>query len=145
MWKEFREFAVKGNVVDLAVGVIIGGAFGKIVSSIVSDIVMPPFALLLGKVNFTNRFITLSGKHYSSLAAAQSGGAVTINYGLFINNVIEFLIVAFVLFIVVKQINRLRRQQVPKEPSEKDCPYCISRISIKATRCPNCTSNLSSK
>ena len=148
--KEFKEFAVKGNVIDMAVGIIIGAAFGKIVSSLVSDVVMPPIGLLLGKVDFSNLFVQLSagpgGMWFESLAEAQKAGAATINYGLFINTIINFIIVAFVIFLVVKQVNRLKREPqkvAPPPPSTKECPFCVSNISIKATRCPNCTSQLS--
>jgi len=142
MWKEFKDFIARGNVVDLAVGIIIGLAFGKIVTSLVNDIIMPPIGLLLGKVDFTNLFINLSGKPYATLAAAQEAGAATINYGVFINTIIEFLIVALVVFLLVKQINKLMKPAAPAEPTTKDCPYCFSAIPIKATRCPNCTSQL---
>ncbi len=140
MFKEFREFAIKGNVVDLAVGVIIGTAFGQIVNSLVNDIVMPPFSLLLGKVNFLNLYINLSGKHFNSLIEAKAAGAITINYGVFINTIINFILVSFALFLVIKQINRLRRQPQKAEPNTKQCPYCFSNIPLPATRCPNCTS-----
>ena len=139
MFKEFRDFAMKGNVIDLAVGVIIGVAFGKIVSSLVSDILMPPIGVLLGSVDFSNFFFNLSGKSYDSLASAKAAGAPTVNYGLFINNVIDFIIVAFAIFILVRQINRFKSQPAP---SIKECPYCISKIPLKASRCPNCTSQL---
>jgi large conductance mechanosensitive channel len=142
MFKEFRDFAMRGNVVDLAVGVIIGAAFGKIVSSLVADILMPPLGLVLGQVDFSNLFINLSGTHYDSIAQAKAAGAATLNYGLFINNIIDFLIVAFAMFIVVRQVNRLTAKPVPT-PTTKPCPYCISTIPLKATRCPNCTSDLS--
>jgi len=144
--KEFKEFAVKGNVVDLAIGIIIGTAFGKIVTSLVSDIIMPPIGLLLGKVDFSNLYLNLSGQQYESLKAAQAAGASTINYGLFINVIIDFIIVAFVMFLVVKQMNRLKRQPepvTPVAPNTKECPFCFTNIPIKATRCPNCTSQLS--
>jgi len=144
MWKEFKEFILRGNVVDLAVGIIIGAAFGKIVTSFVNDILMPPIGLLLGRVNFANLFINLSGQPYASLADAQAAGAATINYGLFINTVIDFLIVAVVIFLVVRVVNRLRRkpEAAPAAPTTKECPYCYTAIPIKATRCPNCTSQL---
>jgi large conductance mechanosensitive channel len=143
MLKEFKEFAVRGNVVDLAVGVIIGGAFGKIVSSLVDDIIMPPLGMMIGRVDFTNLFIDLSGKNYESLAQAKEAGAATINYGLFLNNVLSFLLVAFAVFLLVKQINRIRRgDEKPAEATTKECPYCLSPIPIKATRCPHCTSDL---
>jgi large conductance mechanosensitive channel len=143
MLKEFKEFAVRGNVVDLAVGVIIGGAFGKIVSSLVDDVIMPPLGMMIGRVDFTNLFIDLSGKGYQSLAQAKEAGAATINYGLFLNNVLSFLLVAFAVFLLVKQINRIRRgDEKPAEATTKECPYCLSPIPIKATRCPHCTSDL---
>ena len=142
MFKEFKEFVMRGNVMDLAIGIIIGAAFGKIITSFVSDILMPPIGLVLGKVDFTNLFMTLSGGHYDTLKAAKDAGAVTINYGVFLGILIDFLIVAFVIFFVIKQINRLKR--TPEEaPDSRDCPFCVSSISIKATRCPNCTSELS--
>jgi large conductance mechanosensitive channel len=141
--KEFKEFAMRGNVIDLAIGVIIGGAFGKIVTSFVNDILMPPFGLLLGKVDFSNLYINLSGGHYDSLAQAQEAGAVTLNYGLFLNTVIDFVIIAFVIFLLVKQINKLERPaEAPSQAATKECPYCYSSISFKATRCPACTSQL---
>jgi large conductance mechanosensitive channel len=142
MWKEFKDFIARGNVLDLAVGIIIGLAFGKIVTSLVNDIVMPPIGLLLGKVDFNNLFINLSGKSYATLAAAKEAGAATINYGVFINTIIEFLIVALVVFLLVKQINKMTRKPEPAAPTTKECPYCFSAIAIKATRCPNCTSQL---
>ncbi|HZP00253.1 MAG TPA: large conductance mechanosensitive channel protein MscL [Terriglobia bacterium] len=144
MLKEFKEFAMKGNVVDMAVGIIIGAAFGGIVTSLVNDILMPPIGLLLGKVDFSNLFIVLKGDTYPTLAAAKQAGATTLNYGLFVNTVINFLIVAFAIFLVVKQVNRLRRQPapVPAAPTTKECPYCCSIIPIKAVRCPSCTSEL---
>jgi large conductance mechanosensitive channel len=144
MLKEFREFALKGNVIDMAIGVIIGAAFGKIVSSIVSDILMPPIGLLMGKVDFASLFITLSGGPYPSLTAAKAAGAPTINYGVFLQTILDFVIVAFVVFLLVKQVNWLRRQpQVsPAPPTTKDCPHCLSSIPIKATRCAHCTSEV---
>ena len=149
MMKEFREFAIKGNVVDMAVGIIIGAAFGTIVKSLVADVIMPPIGLLLGNVDFANLFIVLRqgaevAAPYASLADAQAAGAVTLNYGMFINTVISFLIVAFAVFMVIKNINRLKREQEtpPAEPTTKDCPYCASTIPIKAKKCPNCTSEL---
>ncbi len=141
MLKEFKEFAMRGNVIDLAVGVIIGTAFGKIVTSLVNDIIMPPIGFVLGNVDFTNLFVALDRGAYASLADAQTAGAPTLNYGLFINTVIDFLIVAFVIFLLIRTINRLHKP-APAEAKIKDCPYCFSTISIKATRCPHCTSQL---
>jgi large conductance mechanosensitive channel len=148
MLKEFRDFALRGNVVDLAVGFILGGAFGTIVSSLVNNILMPPIGFLLGGVDFSNLFIIIKegniAGHYNSLADAQAAGAISINYGLFLNSVISFVIVAFTMFMLVKVMNKLKRQQ--EEPvavkEVKDCPYCFSSIPIKATRCPNCTSEI---
>jgi large conductance mechanosensitive channel len=140
MLKEFRDFAMRGNVVDLAVGVIIGGAFGKIVSSLVSDVIMPPIGMLLGNVDFSKLAITLQDASVN--ASGKAIPAVTLNYGAFINTVIDFVIVAFVIFMVIKQMNRLKKEPPPKEPTEKDCPKCCSHIPIKATRCPQCTSEL---
>jgi large conductance mechanosensitive channel len=143
MLKEFREFALKGNVVDLAVGVIIGAAFGKITTSFVSDIIMPPIGLVLGKVDFSNLFISLSGQHYASLAEAKAAGAATLNYGLFINNIIDFLIVAFALFVLVRQINRARKRLVHEAtPTERACPFCLTAVPIQATKCKACTADL---
>ncbi|HEX7579183.1 MAG TPA: large conductance mechanosensitive channel protein MscL [Thermoanaerobaculia bacterium] len=142
MLKEFREFAVKGNVIDLAIGVVIGAAFGKIVSSFVSDLLMPPVGLLLGKVDFSNLFINLSSKPAETLAEAKKAAIPTLNYGVFLNTTIDFLIVAFAIFLVVKQVNRLKREPapVPQEPTTKDCPQCCTPVPIKAIRCPHCTS-----
>lgn len=148
MFKEFKEFAMRGNVVDMAVGIIIGGAFGTIVKSLVSDVMMPPLGLLLGGVDFSDLFITLkqgaTAGPYLTLAAAQAAGAVTISYGLFINSVISFLIVAFAVFLLIKGINRAQRAKEvpPAEPTTKDCPYCATPIPLKALRCPHCTSEL---
>ncbi len=142
MLKEFREFAVKGNVVDLAVGIVMGVAFGAIVTSLVNDIIMPPIGLLLGRINFADLFINLSGTAYPSLKAAKDAGAATINYGNFLNTIINFIIVAFVMFLLIRQINRLKKQPAPAEPNTKECQYCQSTIPIKATRCPHCTSQL---
>lgn len=150
MLKDFREFAMRGNVVDLAVGVIIGGAFGKIVDSLVKDVIMPPIGLLLGNVDFSNLFVVLkqgvkAAGPYETLKAAQDAGAVTLNLGLFFNVVISFVIVAFSVFILVRTLNRLRREEAPAaeaEPTTKDCPYCYTAIPLKATRCPHCTSQL---
>ncbi|MDP8229766.1 MAG: large-conductance mechanosensitive channel protein MscL [Candidatus Gorgyraea atricola] len=145
MIQEFKEFAVRGNVIDMAVGILIGAAFGKIVSSFVADIIMPPIGLITGKLDFSNLYINLSGGVYNSLAEAKAQGAATINYGVFINNVISFLVAAICVFILVKQINNLRRKEDTGSivPTQKSCPYCFSSISIKATRCPLCTSQLS--
>lgn len=144
MWQEFKKFIARGNVMDLAIGVIIGGAFSAIVTSLVNDIIMPPIGLLLGKVDFGNLFIDLSGTGYESLAAAQEAGAATINYGLFINAVINFLIVALVIFLVVRQLNKMAKPAppTPSEPTTRKCPYCLSEIPLRATRCPACTSQL---
>lgn len=141
MLKEFKEFAIKGNAFELAVGIVIGAAFSTIVNSLVNDIIMPPFSLILGKVNFVNLYINLSGVSYSSLDEAKKAGAITINYGAFINNVIIFLIISFVLFLFIKQINLFRRSP-NQAPNNKQCPFCFSTIALKATRCPNCTSEL---
>ena len=144
MFREFREFARRGNVVDLAVGIIIGAAFGKIVSSLVNDLLMPPIGLLLGRVDFSNLFINLSGQPYASLAEAKAAGAPTINYGVFLNTVIDFVIVAFAIFLLVRFINRLARQReaAPAAPTTRECPFCMSSVSVRATRCPYCTSAL---
>ena len=144
MLKEFKKFAMRGNVVDMAVGIIIGAAFGKIVASFVKDIIMPPIGLLLGDVDFSNLFVNLSEGSYATLAQAQEAGAATLNYGAFINTVVDFLIVAFAIFIVIRQMNRLKQpaEAAPAEPTTKDCPFCLSAIPIKASRCPNCTSEL---
>jgi large conductance mechanosensitive channel len=143
MFKEFRDFAARGNVIDLAVGVIIGAAFGKIVTSAVDDLIMPPIGMALGRVDFKDLFVALNGAAYPSLAAAKAAGAPILAYGNFINTIIQFLIVAFVIFMMVRQINRLKTPapSAPKDES-RDCPFCISRISRKAARCPNCTSAL---
>lgn len=143
MWKEFRKFIARGNVLDLAVAVIIGGAFNAIVQSLVNDVVMPPIGLVLGRVDFSNLYINLSDTTYVSLAAAQEAGAPTINYGMFINNLINFIIVAFVVFMLVRQVNKLyKKPEPPKPPTTRDCPICFTTIPVKATRCPNCTSHL---
>jgi len=144
MLKEFKEFAMRGSVLDLAIGVILGAAFGGIVTSFVNDILMPPIGLLLGNVDFSNLFIILKGPASATLAEAKDAGAVTLNYGVFINTLINFLIVAFVIFLLVKQINRLQRKEEapPAEPTTKECTYCFTQIPIQATRCPNCTSEL---
>lgn len=142
MFKEFKEFAMKGNVVDMAIGIIIGAAFGKIVTSMVNDVIMPPIGKLLGNLDFTNLFLALNGQHYDSLAAAKTAGAPTINYGLFINSVIDFLIVAFVIFLLVKQMNRLKKEAPAAAPTTRECPYCLSSIPLKATKCSACTSEV---
>ncbi len=143
MLGEFKKFIMRGNVLDMAVGIIIGAAFGAIITSLVNDIIMPPIGLALGKVDFSNLFINLSGTSFATLADAKKAGAATINYGVFINTVISFLIVASVIFLVIKQVNRLTaKPPAPAEPATKECPYCVSTIPIKATRCPNCTSEL---
>jgi large conductance mechanosensitive channel len=150
MFKEFKEFAMRGNVIDMAVGIIIGAAFGTIVKSLVGDMIMPPVGLLLGNVDFSNLFIVLkegaAAGPYATLAEAQAASAVTLNYGLFINTIISFLIVAFCMFLMIRSMNKLKRQEVAPqaEPTTKECPRCFSMIPIKATRCPNCTSELSS-
>ncbi len=144
MLKEFKEFAIKGNVIDLAVGVVIGGAFGKIVTSFVNDIIMPLVGTLVGGMDFSNYFIALDGKDYLSLAAAQDVGAPTLNYGMFIQNIVDFLIIAFAIFIAVKWINKLKKTEepAPVEVTTKECPYCFTEIPLAATRCPHCTSEL---
>ena len=144
MLKEFKAFAMRGSVIDLAVGVIIGAAFGQIISSLVANIIMPPIGMLLGGVDFANMFFVLSGGSYATLADAQAAGAVTINYGLFLNAVIDFIIVALVLFLLLRPINKLTSEPepAPTEPTTKECPYCYTSIPIKASRCPNCTSEL---
>ncbi|TLY41674.1 MAG: large conductance mechanosensitive channel protein MscL [Nitrospirae bacterium] len=144
MLKEFKEFAMRGNVLDMAVGIIIGAAFGKIISSLVNDVIMPPIGLLLGNVDFSNLFINLSGQPYASLAAAKAAGAPVVAIGVFLNSVFDFLIVAFVIFLLIRQVNRTKRQtEVPAvAPITRDCPFCWSSIPMKATRCPHCTSEL---
>jgi large conductance mechanosensitive channel len=144
MLREFREFVMRGNVLDLAIAVIIGGAFGKIVTSFVNDVIMPPIGLLLGGVDFTNLFIALDGNSYESLEAAKAAGAATLNYGVFLNTVIDFVIVAFAIFMIIKSANRMKKptSEAAAAPTTKECPYCFSTIPIKATRCPNCTSQL---
>ena len=148
MLKEFKDFAMRGNVVDMAVGIIIGAAFGTIVKSLVADVIMPPIGLLLGNVDFANLFVVLkqgaTAGPYASLGDAQAAGAVSLNYGVFINTIISFLIVAFAVFLLIRSINKLKRKEEtpPPEPTTKDCPFCFSKISIKATRCPECTSEL---
>jgi large conductance mechanosensitive channel len=144
MFKEFKEFAMRGNMVDMAVGIIIGAAFGKIVSSFVADIVMPPLGMLLGRMDFSQLFIALNGQDYASLAAAKEAGAPTLNYGLFVNTVLDFVLVAFAVFLLVKAVNTARRKEeaAPAEPTTKKCPRCLSEIPIAATRCAHCTSDV---
>jgi large conductance mechanosensitive channel len=149
MLKEFKEFAMRGNVLDMAVGIIIGAAFGSIVTSLVADVIMPPIGLLLGNIDFSNLFLVLkqgtkAAGPYESLAAAKAAGAVSINYGFFINTVISFLIVAFAVFLLIKGVNKLKRQEAapPAVPTTKECPHCLSTIPIKATKCGYCTSEL---
>jgi large conductance mechanosensitive channel len=141
MFKEFAKFAMRGNVLDLAIGIIIGAAFGKIVSSFVSDMLMPILGLLLGRVDFTNLFINLSSTNYPTIAAAKAAGASTLNYGLFINTIVDFTIVAFAVFLLISQVNRIWGK-TQEAPTTKECPFCLSSIKIKATRCPACTSEL---
>ncbi len=144
MLKDFKAFVLRGNVLDMAVGIVIGAAFGKIVSSLVADVLMPPLGLILGQVDFSNLFINLSATAYPTLEAAKAAGAPTLNYGLFINTVVDFVIVAAAIFVVVRQVARLQRQPeaAPPAPTTKSCPYCISVVPSKATRCPQCTSEL---
>jgi large conductance mechanosensitive channel len=142
MFKEFKDFAMKGNVLDMAIGIIIGVAFGKIITSFVADILMPPLGLLLGKMDFSNLFINLSGQDFPTVAAAKAAGAATLNYGVFLNTVIDFLIVAFAIFLLIRQVNKLKRQPEAAPPNTKDCPFCASVIPIPAKRCPHCTSQL---
>ena len=148
MFKEFKDFALRGNVLDMAIGIIIGSAFGTIVKSLVNDVIMPPIGLILGGVDFENLYATIKTGSptapYASLADAQAAGAVTINYGVFINSVVSFLIIAFVIFLLVRNINKLQREEeaAPAEPTTKDCPHCFTTIPIQATRCPHCTSEL---
>jgi large conductance mechanosensitive channel len=146
MFKEFKEFIMRGNVVDMAVGIIIGAAFGTIIKSLVDDVIMPPIGLLLGKVDFSNLFMVIregkiAGAH-DTLAAAKAAGAVTVNYGLFINTIISFLIVAFAVFMIIRAVNKLKRETPSPEAATKECPYCLSVIPIKASRCAHCTAEL---
>ena len=146
MFKQFKEFAMRGNVVDMAVGIVIGAAFGAIIASFVADVLMPPIGLLLGRVDFANLFVvlkqgTMAGP-YESLAAAKQAGAVTLNIGVFINTVVSFLIIALAVFLVIRPINRLKAKGVPAAPATKECPFCLSAIPVKASRCPHCTSQL---
>jgi large conductance mechanosensitive channel len=142
MLKEFKDFLMRGNVLDLAVAVIIGGAFGSIISSLVNDILMPPIGLLLGKVDFSSLYLNLSDTSFPSLADAQAAGAPTVNYGVFINTVINFIIVALAIFLVIRMANRLQKPNDTEVPTTKDCPHCLSTIPLNATRCPHCTSQL---
>ncbi len=144
MLKEFKEFAMRGNVIDMAIGILIGAAFGKIISSFVNDILMPPIGLLVGKVDFSSLFIDLSGNAHPTLAAAKAAGAATINYGVFLNTVLDFLIVAFAIFLLIRQLNRMTRkpEAAPVAPTTKSCPHCLSSILLEATRCAYCTSDL---
>ena len=146
MLKEFKEFALRGNVLDMAVGIIIGAAFGKIVTSFVTDIVMPPIGLLLGRTDFSSLFVNLSGQPYATLKDAKAAGAAVIGYGVFVNTVLDFIVVAFAVFLLIRQVNRLKREApvpAPAAPTTKECGYCWSTISLRATRCPHCTSQLS--
>lgn len=142
MLKEFKEFIMRGNVMDMAVGIIIGAAFGKIVTSFVNDILMPPIGQMFGNMDFSNLFINLSSREYATLAEAKKAGAATINYGLFLNALIDFLIIAFVIFLLIRQVNRMKREPIPALPTDKECAYCFSNIPLKAVRCPHCTSEL---
>lgn len=143
MLKEFKDFAMRGNVLDMAIGIIVGAAFGKIVSSLVSDILMPPLGMLMGKVNFSSLFLTLSGPSYPSLEAAKAAGAPTINYGIFIQTILDFVIVAFVIFVVIRQVNAMtRKSEAPPAPTTRACPHCLSNIPLKATKCAHCTSTV---
>jgi large conductance mechanosensitive channel len=141
MFNEFKEFALKGNVIDLAIGIIIGAAFNKVVQSLVNDIIMPPVGMLMGKMDLSAMFLNLSGKQFETLAEARKAGAATLNYGLFINTMVDFAIMAFVVFIMVRQINRLKRQvPIAPAPETKECPFCLSTVPLAATRCSQCTS-----
>ena len=142
MLKQFREFALKGNVIDLSVGIIIGASFGKIVSSLVSDILMPPLGLVIGKVDFSSLFLSLSGKHYTSLVEAKTAGAPTLNYGVFLNNILDFIIVAFALFLIIRWVNKMQRPASIAEPAAKECPECLSSVPALARRCAHCASPL---
>ncbi|MGH9374806.1 MAG: large conductance mechanosensitive channel protein MscL [Terriglobia bacterium] len=142
MWKDFKAFAMKGNVMDMAIGIVIGVAFGQIISSLVSDIIMPPLGLLLGHVDFNNFFVNLTSGHYATLADAKKAGATVIAYGHFVNTVINFLIIAFAMFLVIKLFMSMKKPEPPATPTTRDCPFCLSSIPIKATRCPHCTSTV---
>jgi len=140
--KEFKEFVMRGNVLDLAIAVVIGAAFGKIIASLVDDIIMPPIGLALGNVEFANLFVNLSGEDYPSVAAAKAAGAATLNYGIFFNTIFSFLIIAFVIFLLIRSYSKMQKPKLAPAPTTKDCPYCLSPIPIKATRCAHCTSEL---
>jgi large conductance mechanosensitive channel len=142
MLKEFKKFALKGNMIDLAVGIIIGGAFSGIVNSLVKDIIMPVLSLLTRSINFTDWFIALDGKHYDTLALAQEAGAATVNYGVFLSGVLNFIIMAFVVFMLVRWINKLKRPEPAAAATTKQCPYCLTEINIKASKCPHCTADI---
>ena len=142
MLKEFKEFALRGNVLDMAIGIILGVAFGRIVTSFVEDILMPPLGLLIGKVDFSNLFFSLTGRHFETLAAAKAAGAPTLNYGLFFNHVFNFVIVAFAIFLMVRQVNRLKRPATEGAPATRECPLCLSAIPLKAVRCAHCTADV---
>ena len=142
MFKEFKEFAMRGNVLDMAVGIIIGAAFGRIITSLVNDVLMPPIGLLLGKVDFSSLFVNLSGTAYPTLAEAKKAGASVIAYGAFLNTILDFVIVALVIFLLIRQVNRLKKPAPAAAPTTKDCPFCLSAIPVKATRCGHCTSQL---
>jgi large conductance mechanosensitive channel len=144
MLKEFKEFAMRGNVLDMAVGIIVGAAFGQIVNSFVQDVMMPPIGRLVGHADFSNLFLSLTGQHYDTVAAAKAAGAATLNYGMFLNTIINFLIVAFAVFLLVRQVNRLMPKPAPAAPTTRDCPYCLSAVPMKATKCAHCTSELRS-
>ena len=143
MLKEFKQFAMRGNVLDMAVGIIIGAAFGQIVTSFVQDVLMPPIGRLLGHVDFSNLFVNLSSTHYPTIAAAKAAGAATLNYGLFLNTIINFIIVSFAVFLLVRQVNRFAPKPAPAPAATRDCPYCLSAIPLKATKCAHCGSELS--
>jgi large conductance mechanosensitive channel len=142
MFKEFKEFAMRGNVMDMAVGIIIGAAFGRIITSLVNDVIMPPIGLLLGKVDFSSLFVNLSGTAYPTLADAKKAGASVIAYGAFLNTILDFVLVALVIFLLIRQMNRLKKPAPAAAPTTKDCPYCLSAVPLKATRCGHCTSQL---
>jgi large conductance mechanosensitive channel len=144
MLKEFKNFAMRGNVLDMAIGIVLGVAFGSIVTSFVNDVLMPPVGVLLGRVDFSNLFLNLTSRHFETVAAAKAAGAATLNYGVFLNTVINFLIVAFAIFLLVRQVNRFQPKPVPAPvaPAMKECPYCCSTVLLQATRCPHCTSEL---